>query len=271
MLSAINQTSFIFESSISQHFYLRTKNYKLMSINWAEAMKPLIKKYKGKQHPLEYKNIYQLLVMVILSARDSDRHINSLAPALFDAYPDMSSLARASDNDLLKYVGKVVNSANKAKWLVTLAQKIKKDSNIPTTMETLTELPGIGRKSANVIMREAGAKPEGVMVDLHVLRVAPRLGIATGTNPEKIEKQIMEVLPQKDWGEAGMSISFLGRETCRPSNPKHSECVMNSVCEYYWELHSPGTKKANTEKPAVKKENVPAKKTAAKKTGRKKR
>jgi endonuclease III len=256
--------------------------------NWAEAMQPLIKKYKGKQHPLEYKNIYQLIVMVILSARDSDRHINSLAPALFDAYPDMTSLARASADDLMKYVGKVINSANKTKWLVTLAQKIKSNSNIPKTMETLTELPGIGRKSANVIMREAGAKPEGVMVDLHVLRVAPRIGIATGTNPEKIEKQIMEVMPQKDWGEAGMSISFLGRETCRPSNPKHSECVMNGVCEYYKSLFGgkkvvpvakPSAKKEATavkekkavaEKPSAKKTKAPAKKASAKKTTRKK-
>ena|ERR1051325_8982609 len=201
-------------------------------VDWAEAVQPLIKKYKGKQHPLEYKNLYQLVVMVILSAQDSDRHINQVAIPLFEAFPDMPSLARADEQMLHKYISGVRNFGNKTKWLMSLAQTIKEDKNIPLTMEGLTALSGIGRKSANVIMREMGKKPEGVIVDLHVLRVAPRLGIATGTNPQKIEKQIMEVVPQKDWG-VGMDMSFLGREICRPTNPKCPECVMNKVCAYY--------------------------------------
>jgi len=201
--------------------------------DWAEAIKPLIKKYKGKKHPLEYKNIYQLLVMVVLSAQDSDKHINSLVPELFKIFPDMESLSKATPEMLFKYVGKVRNFANKAKWLTVIADKIKEDKNIPVTMEGLTALNGIGRKSANVIMREAGEKAEGVMVDLHVVRVAQRLGIATSADPKKIEQQIMEVIPKEDWGETGMAISFLGREICRPSHPQHAECVMSSVCEYY--------------------------------------
>ena len=100
-------------------------------------------------------------------------------------------------------------------------------------MEGLTELPGIGRKSANVIMRESGIQAEGIIVDLHVVRVAPRIGVASGTDPKKIEKQLMEVIDQKDWGEVGMAISFLGRETCRPTNPNCSACVMQKVCTYY--------------------------------------
>jgi endonuclease-3 len=202
-------------------------------IKWEQAIKPLIKKYKGKKHPLEYKNIYQLLVMVVLSAQDSDKHINSLAPELFHEFPDMESLSHATPDTLFPYVGKVRNFGNKTKWLTAIANQIKKDKNIPLTMEGLIALPGIGRKSANVIMREAGVKAEGVMVDLHVVRVAQRLGIATSADPKKIEQQIMEVIPQSKWGEAGMAISFLGRETCRPSHPEHDECVMSSVCEYY--------------------------------------
>jgi len=201
--------------------------------DWAQAIKPLIKKYKGKKHPLEYKNIYQLLVMVVLSAQDSDKHINSLAPELFKAFPDMESLSKATPEMLFKYVGKVRNFSNKAKWLTAIASQLKKDKNIPVTMEELVALTGIGRKSANVIMREAGEKAEGVMVDLHVVRVAQRLGIATSADPKKIEQQIMEVIPQSDWGETGMAISFLGRETCRPSHPQHEECVMSSVCGFY--------------------------------------
>jgi endonuclease-3 len=199
--------------------------------NWAEAIKPLLKKYKGKKHPLDYQNVYQSVVMVVLSAQDSDKHINQLAPKIFEAFPDMQALSKATPEILFQYIGGVRNFGNKGKWLSEIAQKVKKDSKIPLTIEELTELPGIGRKSANVIMREAGVPAEGVIVDLHVVRVAPRLGIATGTDPKKIEKQIMEALPQKDW-DAGMAMSFLGREICRPQ-PKCEICPMNTVCAYY--------------------------------------
>jgi endonuclease-3 len=201
------------------------------TINWPEAIKPLLKKYKGKKHPLEYKNIYQLVIMVLLSAQDSDRHINQIAPGLFDAYPDMSALSHASPDALYPFIGQVRNYGNKTKWLLALAEKVKKDSAIPLDQEGLTKLPGIGRKSANVIMREAGVPPEGVIVDLHVVRVAPRLGIASGTDPRKIEKQLMDALPPKEW-EAGMALSFLGREICRPQ-PKCEICLMKDVCAYY--------------------------------------
>lgn len=201
--------------------------------NWKKEFKPLIKKYKGKQHPLDYKNTYQLLVMVVLSAQDSDRNINKLAPEFFKAFPDLKSLATANAEMLYPFVSKVRSFRNKTKWLLEIAAALKADKNIPTTMDELTELPGIGRKSANVIMREAGVKAEGIIVDLHVVRVAPRIGAATGTDPKKIEKQLMEVIDEKDWGEVGMAISFLGREICRPSNPKCSECVINKVCLFF--------------------------------------
>lgn len=210
----------------------------MVKTDWARATKPLLAKYKGKSHPLEYKSIYQLVVMVVLSAQDSDRNINQLAPALFKAFPDMRALAKANEAALLPFISKVRNFGNKSRWLMQLAQTIKEDKNIPLTMDTLTELPGIGRKSANVILREAGVKAEGVIVDLHVVRVAPRLGIATGTDPKKIEKQIMDVIPQKDWGEIGMAISFLGRETCRPTHPHHHDCVMSAHCAYFREQHN---------------------------------
>lgn len=209
----------------------------MTAVNWKKEIQPLIKKYKGKKHPLDYNNNhYHLLVMVVLSAQDSDRHINQIAPELFKAFPDMKALAKADPESLFPYINKVRNFGNKAKWLLELARTIKEDKNIPATLEELTALPGIGRKSANVIMREMGVKAAGIIVDLHVVRVAPRLGIATGTDPKKIEKQMMEALDPADWGEAGMAISFLGRETCRPTNPKHSECVMKDVCAYYKEL-----------------------------------
>jgi len=200
-------------------------------INWPKAIQPLLKKYKNTRHPLEYKNIYQLLVMVVLSAQDSDRNINKLAPKLFEAYPNMKALSKATEETLFPFISKVRNFANKAKWLMEIAKTIKEDKKIPLTHESLTSLKGIGSKSANVILREARKPAEGVIVDLHVVRVAPRLGIAKGTDPKKIEKQIKEILPQKDW-DAGMAMSFHGREICRPQ-PKCEICLMKKVCEFY--------------------------------------
>lgn len=201
------------------------------AIGWPKAIQPLLKKYKKTKHPLEYKNIYQLLVMVVLSARDSDKNINSIAPKLFEAYPNMKALSGASAEILFPFISKVRNFANKANWLVEIANTVREDKNIPQTHDGLTALKGIGSKSANVILRESGKPAEGVIVDLHVVRVAPRLGIATGTDPKKIEKQIKETLPQKDW-DAGMAMSFHGREICRPK-PKCEICFMRPVCKYY--------------------------------------
>lgn len=202
--------------------------------NWNEELQPLLAKYKGRKHPLEYKNLYQLVVMVVLSAQDSDANINKIAPALFEIYPNMKSLAVSNVDALIPHISKVRNFGTKASWLIELAQTIQDDKNIPTTMNELVALKGIGRKSANVIMREAGSQAEGIIADLHVIRVAPRIGLITETKDgNKAEKQLMQVLSKDIWSEIGMAISFLGRETCRPTNPKCNECPINISCNYY--------------------------------------
>ena len=206
---------------------------RLDGMDWNKELKPLFRKYQGRKHPLEFKSPYQLLVMVILSARDSDRNINSLAPALFQKFPSFKKLAKAIPEDLYPFISGVMNFRTKAKWLTKTAREIKDDRNIPLTQEGLTQYSGIGRKSANVILSQVNAPAEGVIVDLHTLRVAPRLGIAQGTNAEKIEKQLMSKVTQKNWHILGMSLTYLGREICRPTNPKCQECVMNKVCEFY--------------------------------------
>jgi len=188
--------------------------------------------YGKRKHPLEYHSRYQLMVMVVLSARDSDRHINALAPRLFAAYPSLSDLAKASLVDLVSIVAEVTNGRTKAEWLLSTAKRIGSDDKIPSTLDELIAFPGIGRKSANVIIRESGASAEGIVVDLHVVRVAPRIGIASGQNPERIEKQLMAFFPQDRWNEVGMAFSFLGRELCRPSNPKCELCPVSSFCDY---------------------------------------
>ena len=200
--------------------------------DWNRELKPLLKLYKGRRHPLEYGNAYQLLVMVVLSAQDSDRHINGLAPELFGKLPDMKRLAKADEATILAAIAGVRGARKKAQWLKAIATTVKQDDRIPHTLDGLTQLPGIGRKSANVILRELGMKAEGIMVDLHVARVAPRLGLASGSDPKKIEQQMMDVLDRNLWRDVGMALSFLGRETCRPTKPQHDQCVMRDVCAY---------------------------------------
>ena len=203
------------------------------STDWTEKLEPILTKYKGRKHPLDHHNLYQLLVMVVLSARDSDAHINKIAPALFEAYPNMESLAVSNFDALIPHISDVRNFGNKAKWLLEIAQIVKKDENIPLTMDDLVALKGIGRKSANVIMREAKLPAEGIIADLHVIRVAPRIGLIAETKDGiKAEKQLMQVLPREIWGEIGMAISFLGREICRPK-PKCEECPIKEICNYY--------------------------------------
>ncbi len=200
--------------------------------DWVEKLNPILKKYKDRKHPLDYHNLYQLLVMVVLSAQDSDANINKIAPALFEVYPDMESLSVSNVEALIPNISKVRNFGTKANWLLEIAKTIKKDENIPLTMEGLIALKGIGRKSANVIMREANVPAEGIIADLHVIRVAPRIGlIPESKDGNKVEKQLMEVVPKEIWGEIGMAISFLGREICRPQ-PKCAECPIREDCQY---------------------------------------
>ncbi len=204
--------------------------------DWETKLIPILEKYKDRKHPLDYQNLYQLVVMVVLSAQDSDANINKIAPALFAVFPNMESLSVSTVDTLIPHISKVRNFGTKANWLIEIAQTIQEDENIPHTMENLTALKGIGRKSANVIMREAGVPAEGIIADLHVIRVAPRIGlIPESKDGNKVEKQLMQIFPKNIWGEIGMAISFLGREICRPQ-PKCEECPINEVCEYYTKL-----------------------------------
>src|SRR6476620_8104285 len=177
--------------------------------DWETKLSPILKKYKGRKHPLDYHNLYQLVVMVVLSAQDSDAHINSISPALFEKFSNMEKLTNANLETLIPFISDVRNFATKANWLIEIAHTVKKDVNIPLTMDGLTALKGIGRKSANVIMREAKVPAEGIIADLHVIRVAPRIGLIPETKDGiKAEKGLMKILPKPIWGEIGMAISF---------------------------------------------------------------
>lgn len=201
--------------------------------NWDKKLQPLIEKYKGKKHPLDYENLYQLMVAVILSAQDSDANINKIAPSFFLEFPSLEILSHTTVENLVPYFSKVRNFNTKSSWLIEIAQTLKTNENIPTNLDELIALKGIGRKSANVIMREMKVPAEGIIADLHVIRVAPRIGLCNETKDgNKVEKQLMNLLPKEIWGEIGMAISFLGREICRPTTPRCSDCPIQNECKY---------------------------------------
>lgn len=192
----------------------------------------LFEMYGALKHPLDYNNRYQLVVMVVLSSRSTDIAVNKLAPAFFRAFPSIGNMASAKPEDLHPYVRSIPGFVKKSAYLVKMAKEVGTDENIPTTMEELTALAGIGRKSANVIIRESGGQAEGIIVDLHVLRVVPRIGITQEGDAGKVEQALMKLIPLEHWNAAGMALSFLGREVCRPTDPKCGECVMGGVCQY---------------------------------------
>lgn len=200
--------------------------------NWAKDLEPLIKKYEKRKIPLDYSNRYELLVMVVLAAQSSDNQINKISVPFFKAYPSFKELKGVSAEDLYPFLKTIRGFRKKAAWIVDIAKTIEDERDIPSTIKELTKLPGIGRKTANVIIRESHDKAEGIVVDLHVVRVAPRLGVVISSKPDKIERELMDVMPPDTWNEIGMALSFHGRETCRPK-PKCEECIVNSVCNYY--------------------------------------
>jgi len=202
--------------------------------DWNTLLQPIIDTYKDRKHPLEYSNLYELMVAVLLSAQDSDAHINKIMPLFLEKFPNLEAIRDSNLNAIENIISPVMNSKNKASWLYEIAKTLEKNENIPLKLNDLIQLKGIGRKSANVILREMNQPAEGIIADLHVIRVAPRIGLTDEIKDGiKIEKQLITLLPKEIWNEIGMALSFLGREICRPSNPKCPICTLKNDCNYF--------------------------------------
>lgn len=150
-----------------------------------------------------------------------------------NTHTTFKSLSNSNPNNLIVYFSSVKNYPNKINWILDTASVLK-DKTIPKRLDELVKLKGIGRKSAHVILRETHQKPEGILVDLHVLRVVPRFGLTPEyKDANKIEKILMEKLPYSMWNDIGMAFSFLGRTICRPTNPKCTICPIHKNCGYF--------------------------------------
>jgi endonuclease III len=185
---------------------------------------------------LVYSNPYELLVAVSLSAQCTDKRVNLTTPALFSRFPDPASLSQASSDEVFGYIRSISYPNNKAKHLVGMAQLLMKNFNgeVPNTIEALVTLPGVGRKTANVIASVIWQQPT-MAVDTHVFRVSRRIGLVpqTATTPLAVEKQLMKYIPTELVHKAHHWIILHGRYTCLARTPKCSECPVTDICMWY--------------------------------------
>ena len=192
--------------------------------------------YPEPKTELNYANPYQLLVAVILSAQCTDKRINQIAPALFERFPEPESLAAASINEVFSYIRSVSYPNNKAKHLVGMAKALIENfsGEIPATLNALQTLPGVGRKTAHVILSVVYNEPT-MAVDTHVFRVSHRLGLAplTTTTPLAVEKALMAYIPKPYVPKAHHWLILHGRYVCLARLPKCAECRLKTFCRYY--------------------------------------
>lgn len=196
-------------------------------------MKKLATQHPNADTELHYTSPYELLVATILSAQCTDERVNQVTPALFERYPDARALASATTAELEPQIQSTGFFRMKSKALVGMANAVveRHAGAIPPRMDDLTELPGVGRKTANVVLGHALGVP-GLPVDRHVLRVANRLGIAESEEPEVVERQLGASIPARDWTKASDTLILHGRRICKPK-PLCDRCVVRGDCDYY--------------------------------------
>ncbi|MDI6800763.1 MAG: endonuclease III [Thermodesulfovibrionales bacterium] len=197
-----------------------------------EVIKRLKKLYPEPKTALNFKTPFELLVSTILSAQTTDAHVNKVTAGLFKKYKSVGDFATASLETLQQDISSINFYRNKAKNIHASAKIIVERfaSKVPKTMDELISLPGVARKTANIILFYAYGINEGIAVDTHVRRVAYRLGLTKNEDPVKIEKDLMAVIPREDWGNITHFLIFHGRNTCQAKKPRHSECVLYDIC-----------------------------------------
>ena len=192
----------------------------------------LIAHYPDAHCALDFKSPFQLLIATILSAQCTDKRVNMVTPALFKRYPTPSALAGAKLEDVEEMIKSTGFFRNKAKSLVGMAAGIdeKHGGTVPNEMEDLVRLPGVGRKTANVVLGNAFDRNEGVVVDTHVSRVTQRLGLSTESDPVKIEQDLIKLFPRDQWTLLSHLFIEHGRTICEARRPKCEICFLNDLC-----------------------------------------
>ena len=198
----------------------------------AEAFSLLEREYPDARCALDHRSPYQLGVATILSAQTTDRRVNMVTPELFERYPTPRDLAGAEQGDVEKIIRTTGFFRNKAKNIIGFAQGVSEEhgGEVPQTMADLTALPGVGRKTANVILGNAFGIDEGVVVDTHVKRLSTLLGFTNEKTPEKIEPDLMKLFPRRRWTLLAHLLIFHGRKVCDARKPRCEACAVSHLC-----------------------------------------
>ncbi len=209
-----------------------------------EVLDTLRTMYPDAHCELVHDGPYQLLVATVLSAQTTDVNVNKATPKLFQRYPDARALAAADPKEVEEYVSTLGFFRQKAKSIVGLSQKLVREfgGEVPKRMDDLITLPGVGRKTANVVLGVIWNTPEGVVVDTHVQRIAQRLGFTRETEPAKIEQDLMKLIPRDRWDETSHLIIFHGRRTCAARKPDCEACKLNAICPSAFDAEDVGRK-----------------------------
>ncbi|HSX09969.1 MAG TPA: endonuclease III [Candidatus Saccharimonadales bacterium] len=197
-----------------------------------ELIKRLSKLYPNPKTALNHENAWQLLVATMMAAQTTDKLVNTLTPDLFKKFPTIKAMADAQVEDISELIKKVNFHSNKAKNIKAAAQMImeKYNGEVPQTMEELDALPGVARKTANVVLGDAFGKSYGIVVDTHVIRLSNKLGLTTQKDPVKIEQDLMEIVPKDQWRYFGHYLTYFGREYC-PARPHAcDDCPLKELC-----------------------------------------
>ncbi len=197
-----------------------------------EVFSRLKRAYPDARTELDYETPLQLAIATILSAQCTDKRVNMVTPLLFQTFPTAAALADAPPEKLEEIIKSTGFFRNKTKSLIGLGKALVERHNgeVPDSMDALVKLPGIGRKTANVILGNAFGKNEGIVVDTHVARLSHRLGLTRETDPVKIEQDLMPLFPRKDWALLSHLLIFHGRRVCEARRPKCEICVLNDIC-----------------------------------------
>jgi len=192
----------------------------------------LKKEYPNPTVALNFSNPLEMLIATILSAQATDVKVNEVTKDLFKKYKTASDYAEADRTELENDIRPTGFYHNKAKYLQEACKLIVEefDGNVPETMEELISLPGVARKTANIVISNAFGKIEGIAVDTHVKRLSQRLGFTNNKNPDKIEKDLMEIIPKKDWFKFTYMLIDHGRKICHAKKPEHDKCVVRELC-----------------------------------------
>jgi endonuclease-3 len=198
-----------------------------------EILDRLESQHPGADTELHYRTAFELLIATILSAQSTDARVNIVTPTLFAKYPDARALAAADPAEVEPLIVSTGFFRSKARSITGAARALveRHDGEVPASMDALVELPGVGRKTANVVLGHALGVP-GLPVDRHVLRVANRLGIAASDEPETVEKQLAAALPKARWTRASDTLILHGRRVCRPT-PMCDRCAARDLCRYF--------------------------------------